>query len=101
LSKFSLPSNLTAQEQKLTRARLRRLGISIGNHFPASAGDLYKLKMMPHHHLKPFFEAVTEATEEAILNALAAAKTMAGFKGRTVYALPLDKLQSVIEEHHL
>ena len=62
---------------------------------------MYNLKMMPHHHLNPFFEAVAEATEEAILNALAAAKTMAGFKGRTVYSLRLDKLQSVMEKHHL
>jgi len=72
------------------------LAFATGNHFPASAGDLYNLKMMPHHHLNPFFEAVAEAVEEAILNALTAAETLTGFKGHTAYALPLAELQRVM-----
>jgi D-aminopeptidase len=54
------------------------------------------LKMIPHHHLNPFFEAVAEATEEAILNSMTAADTLTGFMGRTAYALPLDELQKVM-----
>ena len=38
------------------------------------------------------FEAAAEATEEAILNAMIAAETMTGYKGRIVYALPHDLL---------
>jgi D-aminopeptidase len=75
------------------------LAFATGNHFPASAGELYELKMMPHHHLNPFFEAVAEAVEEAILNALTAAETMTGFKGRTAYALPLDELKRVMAKY--
>ncbi len=75
------------------------LAFATGNHFPASATGLYELKMIPHHHLNPFFEAVAEAVEEAILNALTAAETMTGFKGRTAYALPLDELQRVMAKY--
>ena len=42
-----------------------------------------------------FFAAVAEATEEAILNALCAADTMTGFKGRTAYALPLERVREI------
>jgi len=75
------------------------LAFATGNHFADSAGELYELKMVPHHHLNPFFEAVAEATEEAILNALTAAETMIGFEGRTVYALPLAELQHVMAKY--
>jgi D-aminopeptidase len=54
--------------------------------------------MLPQHHLNPFFEAVAEAVEEAILNAMTAAETMTGFKGRTVQALPLDELERVMRK---
>jgi D-aminopeptidase len=55
--------------------------------------------MIPNHHLDPFFEAVPEAVEESILNALTAAETMTGFKGRVAYALPLDELQQVMARY--
>jgi D-aminopeptidase len=49
--------------------------------------------MLPNHHMNPLFEAVAEGVEEAILNALTAAETMTGFKGRTAHAIPLDRLK--------
>jgi D-aminopeptidase len=55
--------------------------------------------MLPQHHLNPFFEAVAEAVEEAILNALTAAETMTGFQGRTAHALPLDELQRIMARY--
>jgi D-aminopeptidase len=45
------------------------------------------------------FEAAAEATEEAILNAMIAAETMTGFLGRTVHALPHDKLLAVMRRY--
>lgn len=38
--------------------------------------------------VNPLFDAVVEATEEAIVGALLAAETMTGFEGRTAHALP-------------
>ena len=77
------------------------LAFATGNRFPGSATGLYDLKMLPHHQLNPFFEAVAEAVEEAILNALAAAETLTGFMGHTAYALPLDVLQRVMVKYRL
>lgn len=42
------------------------------------------------------FEAVADATEEAIYNALCMAKTMTGYKGRTIEALDLDKIKDIV-----
>ena len=55
--------------------------------------------MIPQSHLNPFFDAVVEAVEESILNALAAAETMIGVKGHTAYAMPLDELQRVMAKY--
>lgn len=49
--------------------------------------------------MTPLFLAAAEATQEAILNSLTAAETMTGFKGRTVHAIPLDRLQAVMKKY--
>jgi len=54
------------------------------------------VRMLPHEALTPLFEAVADATEEAIVNALCAAVTMTGADGHTAYALPLDRLQAAM-----
>ena len=48
--------------------------------------------MLPNERIDPLFEAVVDATEEAILNALLAAETMTGRAGNTVYALDAELL---------
>jgi D-aminopeptidase len=45
------------------------------------------------------FTAVIQATEESIINALVAAKTMTGADYWTVPALPHDQLQQVLRKH--
>ncbi|HMA33184.1 MAG TPA: P1 family peptidase [Chloroflexia bacterium] len=55
-----------------------------------------EVHMLPHEALTPLFEAAIEATEEAIVNALCMATTMAGAEGRTAHALPLDRLCAVL-----
>jgi D-aminopeptidase len=50
------------------------------------------LRMQSYAHANELFDAVIEATEEAILNALLAAETMTGRDGNTVYALDPDVL---------
>ena len=46
----------------------------------------------------PIFEAVVEATEEAIYNSLFQATTVTG-NGRTVEAIPLDKVRAVLKKY--
>ena len=48
-----------------------------------------KLDFVPDESLDPFFEAVVQATEEAILNSLTANRDMTGRDGNFVPALPL------------
>lgn len=47
---------------------------------------------LTNNTISPLFQAVIEATEEAIYNSLCMATTMSGDQGRTVTALPLDRL---------
>jgi len=58
------------------------------------------LKMLPNDELDPLFLATVQATEEAIVNAMVAAKTMTGVNGHTVIALPHDKLREVLKKYN-
>lgn len=51
--------------------------------------------------MSPLFMAVIEATEEAIINSLLAAKTMTGKDGNKVEALPHDEVIKIIKKHNL
>jgi L-aminopeptidase/D-esterase-like protein len=48
--------------------------------------------MLNDGRIDPIYEAVIDAVEESILNALLAAETMTGAGGNTVQALPPDLL---------
>jgi D-aminopeptidase len=50
--------------------------------------------------ISPLFEAVIEATEEAIYNSMFKAVTMTG-NGHTVDALPIEKTTTILREHHV
>ena len=55
--------------------------------------------MLANRDINELFAATAEAVEEAILNALVAAETMTGFKGRTAHALPHDELVRVMRTY--
>ncbi len=57
------------------------------------------LEMVVDEHINPLLEAVVEATEEAITNALLAADTMTGRDGITAHALDPDRLVEVMRQH--
>jgi D-aminopeptidase len=61
----------------------------------ADSGEV-PLRMLSDGEITPFYAAVIEATEEAILNALLAAQTMTGRDGHTVYALDGEVLADVL-----
>jgi len=46
------------------------------------------------------FEATIQATEEAVVNAMVAAKTLTGIDGHTVEALPHDKLREILRKYN-
>jgi D-aminopeptidase len=57
------------------------------------------VSMLPNDVAGPLFEATVGATEEAIVNALVAARTMTGKDGRTVHAIPHDRLREILRRH--
>ncbi|OGO12681.1 MAG: aminopeptidase [Chloroflexi bacterium RBG_13_68_17] len=75
------------------------LAFSTGNHYPHKPEARLNVVMLPHTHLDPLFEAAVEAVEEGILNALTAAESMDGRKGRRAEALPLDRLVQVMARY--
>jgi D-aminopeptidase len=54
------------------------------------------VRMVANRWISPLFQAVVEATEEAILNALLAAETMTGYHGATAHALEADTLLAAL-----
>ena len=55
---------------------------------------------LDNESLNPLFEAVVQATEEAVVNAMIAARTMTGINGNTVYELPQDRLMEVLKKYN-
>ena len=54
--------------------------------------------MLSDSQISPFYDAVIESTEEAILNAMLAAETMTGRDGNTVYALEPELLLEALRQ---
>jgi len=71
----------TAEEVRRTAARRR--GVST-------------ISELPNRLMNPLFEAVIEATEEAIYNSMFRAETMSGRDGQRVEALPVDRLIPIL-----
>jgi D-aminopeptidase len=61
--------------------------------------EVATLQVFPNDRMGPLFEATVGATEEAIVNAMVAARTMVGYKGRRVAALPHDKVRAILQRH--
>lgn len=60
---------------------------------------LINQRVLRNKDMTPLFWAVIEATEEAILNSMFLAETMKGKKGNTIEALPLDKVNQLMQTH--
>ena len=69
----------------------------------ASAGLAQKsanVQMLTNDQMDSLFEATVQATEEAVVNAMIAAKTMTGINGHTVEALPHERLREVLKKYN-
>jgi D-aminopeptidase len=58
------------------------------------------VQMLPNDRMDALFEATVQATEEAEVNALVAARTMTGADGHAVDALPHDRLREVLKKYN-
>lgn len=59
----------------------------------------FQIRMVENWRLSALFEATIEATEEAVVNSMTMATTTGGRDGRTIFAMPLDRLQQVMEKY--
>jgi L-aminopeptidase/D-esterase-like protein len=55
--------------------------------------------MLPNGRMDPLFDATTQATEEAIINAMVAAQTMTGRDNHRIVALPQDGLRQALKKY--
>ncbi len=56
-------------------------------------------KELRNDKMTPLFEAVIEATEEAIINSLFNAETVTGMNGLTIEKLPVEKVIKILKYH--
>ncbi|HEU4628839.1 MAG TPA: P1 family peptidase [Gemmatimonadaceae bacterium] len=66
----------------------------------AAAGADSARREVANDDMSPLFQAVVEATEEAIYDSLFMATTVTG-NGRTVEAIPLDRLREVLRKYNV
>jgi D-aminopeptidase len=79
------------------------LAFSTANSIPRREfwlGDVYAQQSIDETEIYPLLEAASEATEEAIVNALFMATDMVGRDGSEVHALPLSRTLEVLKRHH-
>jgi L-aminopeptidase/D-esterase-like protein len=76
------------------------LAFSTANPGAAKKTGLVDLRMLPHERMDPIFAATVQATEEAIINALVAARTMVGRDDHKAIALPHDRLREVLKKYN-
>lgn len=84
------------------------LALSVGNPgaitpgakslYGVNRGQFDALRFIPWGFLDPFYEAVVQATEEAVLNVLVTNEEMVGFRGHRTPALPRERVVALLRE---
>ncbi len=67
---------------------------------PADARILPPISRLSEDALSPLFEAVIDATEEAIDDSLLRATTVQGRDGHVAYALPIDRVRELLKQYN-
>jgi D-aminopeptidase len=75
------------------------VAFSTANAHIAADTSVAHLTMIPNGRINPLFYATTQATEEAIVNAMLQAETMTGANFARVYALPVDRLMAAMKKY--
>jgi L-aminopeptidase/D-esterase-like protein len=75
------------------------IAFSTANAGAAGAADTTSVRMLTNPRMSPLFSATSQATEEAIVNAMLAAETMTGANDLRVYALPVDRLKTIMKKY--
>lgn len=54
---------------------------------------------LTNEEMSPLFEAVVEATEEAVYNSLFMATPVTNSQGRTIEPVPIDRVQAILKKY--
>ncbi len=76
------------------------IAFSTANVFPGNTENgTFQIDMVVNRRLSSLFQAAIEATEEAVINSMTMATTTTGRNGRTMPAIPLDRLRQVMRQY--
>lgn len=76
------------------------IAFSTANEGANQAARNVEIETLPNENIAPLFAATVQATEEAIINALIAGRTMTGNRGNTVDGIDHEKLKTVLRDHN-
>ncbi|HYZ75652.1 MAG TPA: P1 family peptidase, partial [Chthoniobacterales bacterium] len=76
------------------------LFIAFSTAIPTEEGGRQHWSTVKNPDVSPLLAATVQATEEAIMNSLVAAKTMRGINDNVMYALPHDRLREVLKKYN-
>lgn len=74
------------------------IAFSTANRIVASE-TVRNIRVLGNDSMSPLFQAVIEATEEAIYNSMFKAVTMTGKERRTIEALPIDRVTQLLRKY--
>ena len=74
------------------------IAFSTANRINASE-KMRSVQLVGNDTMSPLFQAVIEATEEAILNSMFKAVTMTGKDKRTIEALPIERVKEILRKY--
>jgi D-aminopeptidase len=69
------------------------------NRVRASGELVHSIERLNDRRIDPLYEAVVEATEESVVNALFRAHTTVGREGHTLFALPIERTLDLLRQH--
>ncbi len=75
------------------------VAFSTANPGAASVPETAQVRMLSNRRITAIFEAVVQATEEAIVNALIAAETMTGVNGNTSSAISHQQVRDILRKY--
>lgn len=76
------------------------IAFSTTNRIAQDAARTHPLALLSEDSLSPLFEAVIDATEEAIVNSLLRANSVRGYQNHRADALPIPQLRELLRNSH-
>jgi len=78
------------------------IAFSTAYRIPYEVSDLLSVPpLIPNDWMTPFFQAVIEATQEAVYNSLFMASEVVGHEGRTVPVIPIPQVVRICEKYNV